>query len=86
MLAAKGKDILCAAVSVLTENLSHSLQVLLNLPVEIQAEKGLYKTNIGPEHVSDASNLLFASTVLGLRVLAKQFPERLEIKEKIYGT
>ena len=81
-LAPSGQDILCAAVSVLSENLAASLKTLLELPVEIKAEKGLYAIQLPPKHVSKESELLFSAALLGLGVLAKQYPDRIELKEK----
>ena len=76
-----GKDILCSAVSVLTENLSNCLKALLNLPVTIEEAKGLYSIYIESEFVCDESDLLFASVIFGLRVLAKQYPDRISVEE-----
>ena len=85
-LAPQGKDILCAAVSVLSENLANSLGSLLGLPLEIEAKKGLYKLALLPELASEESELLFSSAFLGLGVLARQYPKRIELKERYYGS
>ena len=78
-LASAGNDILCAAVSVLSENLGASLTLLLEVPAEIHANDGLYRVTVPLKHHSDASELLFQSTILGLRVLAEQYPERMRL-------
>ncbi|MCR9140659.1 MAG: ribosomal-processing cysteine protease Prp [bacterium] len=80
-LATKGNDILCAAVSVLSENLGGGLKLLLKAPAKIQADNGLYRVEIPLEHSSDASELLFQSAILGLRVLAEQYPDRIRIHQ-----
>ncbi len=85
-LAPKGQDILCAAVSILLENLGHSLKTLLHIPVKIKAEKGLYTITMRQDNVSEGSQLLFESVVLGLEVLSTQYPKQLELKEIIHGT
>ena len=84
-LTSKGQDILCAAVSVLVENLGHSLRTILGLSLKRETGKGLYTAVIDPEDVSEKSELLFASALLGLEVLAGQYPDRLEFKEELYG-
>ncbi|MEQ9362843.1 MAG: ribosomal-processing cysteine protease Prp [Leptospirales bacterium] len=80
-LATKGNDILCAAVSVLSENLGGGLQLLLKAPAKIQADNGLYRVEIPLGETSDASELLFQSAILGLRVLAEQYPDRIRIEQ-----
>ncbi len=82
-LTAEGTDILCAAVSVLSENLGNSLRAILNLPVTIEEAKGLYSICMDLDSACYESDLLFASAILGYRVLAKQYPDRIEIKEII---
>lgn len=79
-LAARGNDILCAAVSVLSENLGGSLKLLLKVPAEIQAENGQYRVSVPAEYASDAVELLFQSAILGLRVLAEQYPDRIQLE------
>jgi hypothetical protein len=80
-LAAAGSDVLCAAVSVLAENLGSSLRLLLDLPVEAESGAGLYRIRLTEEQCSPATELLFQSTLLGMRVLAEQFPERIELRQ-----
>jgi uncharacterized protein YsxB (DUF464 family) len=81
-LAEKGHDILCAAVSVLSENLGGGLKLLLKAPAKIQTDNGMYRVELPLEHTSDASELLFQSAILGLRVLAEQYPDRIQVKQK----
>ena len=85
-LAPAGQDILCAAVSVLAENLANSLETLLELRLEIESGKGLYKLRLMPESASKESELLFSSALLGLGALFSQYPDRIEFKEKSYGS
>tara|TARA_Y100001972_G_scaffold107051_1_gene135887 strand:+ start:46 stop:366 length:321 start_codon:yes stop_codon:yes gene_type:complete len=79
-LAAAGSDILCAAVSVLADNLGASLTTLLGMPAQIDSAKGLYRLQIAETDHSDAAELLFQSALLGFRTLAEQYPERIELR------
>ena len=81
-LAEAGSDILCAAVSVLSENLGASLEHLLESPVSIEKASGHYEVTLPATATSQATELLFASTLLGLRALAQDYPERLTITEE----
>ena len=83
LLSNAGTDILCAAISVLSENLANSLRAILNLSITIEEAKGLYMIHLDPDFAYDESDLLFASVILGYRVLAKQYPNRIEIQEHI---
>ncbi len=75
------KDVLCAAVSVLVENLAHSLRLLLRIPIAAEAKKGLYKIAIQEKDMCGESDLLFASALLGLQSLARQYPKHIHIEE-----
>ena len=80
-------DVLCAAVSVLCENLAHSLQILLQLPLDVQVQNGSFKITLDISHTCAESDLLFAATILGLRTLSEQYPQRLQFEEEvIYGS
>ena len=81
-LAAAGSDILCAAVSVLSENLGASLEHLLESPVTIEQASGHYEVTLPAAATSQAAELLFASTLLGLRALARDYPERVTITDE----
>lgn len=78
-LSAAGTDILCAAVSVLSENLGSSLALLLKIPVDIEKRKGFYSVRVEQSKLSAGTDLLFHSALLGLRVLSEQFPNRLKL-------
>ncbi len=84
--ANSGQDIVCAAVSVLVENLAKSLETLLEVPLNIEDKKELYKITLDSDNVSKETELLFASVFLGLSTLARQYPDCIELKEIHYGT
>lgn len=78
-LSGAGTDILCAALSVLAENLGSSLKELLGLPLEIRKGSGLYSFSLEQRQRSQKSDLLFSSALLGFRVLQNQYPDRIEL-------
>lgn len=79
-LSVKGADPLCAAVSVLTENLGESIRELLTLNPEIYKADGEYRLNLVTDQIDERTDLLFSSVVYGLRVLSLQFPDELKLK------
>ena len=81
-LAAPGNDILCAAVSVLVENLGLGLTEILDAPALIEEDKGHYSIRLAEEVINDRTELLFTSAILGLKRLEEQYPDRLEITDK----
>lgn len=68
---------LCSAISILTENLETSLVLLLKKSPNVTKSDGYFEIETDDE---TGSNLLFASTLLGLRSLAKQFPTGLQVE------
>jgi len=75
--AAAGNDVLCAAVSVLAENLGESLRLLLNADLELEEGDGLYDVRLSDAAASRETDLLFASAILGLRSIALAHPDRI---------
>ena len=76
-LSEPGTDILCAAVSVLTENLGEAVTTLLKKKPEIKKSKGFYGLYLNDNDTDTSTELLFLSAILGLRNLSEQYPERL---------
>ncbi|MBI3396823.1 MAG: ribosomal-processing cysteine protease Prp [Spirochaetia bacterium] len=74
-----GSDPLCAAVSVLVQNLDASLELILGLQVERETGKGLHRIQVAREAMESRAELLFASAVLGISALAEQFPDRVRL-------
>ncbi|MCE9600418.1 MAG: ribosomal-processing cysteine protease Prp [Spirochaetia bacterium] len=68
---------LCSAISILTENLESSLTLLVKANPRVQKSDGYFEIESIDE---PASNLLFASTLLGLRTLAKQYATGLQVE------
>ncbi len=78
-LSEKGTDVLCAAVSVLSENLGESIQKLLAVKAEISKSSGFYSVKIRESDAGSQTELLFSSVLLGLQVLQNQYPDRIHI-------
>lgn len=78
-----GTDIVCAAVSVLVENLGHSLQLLLGAEPVIEKSSGLYDLHVAPKGRGEQVDLLVAATLLGLRSIAEQYPQRVELDGEV---
>ena len=85
-LARKGKDILCASVSVLVENLAISLEILLNASISSKKADGFYKLHVDEKSLSKETELLFQSALLGIGVLAQQFPNYLKLEVINHGS
>lgn len=80
-LSAAGSDILCAAVSVLMENLEQSLDLLLNVQNQGRKKQGYHSIKLGVREQSAQTGLLMASTVLGMQTLVLQYPGLMQLKE-----
>lgn len=68
---------LCSAISILTENLESSLTLLLKKTPRAIKSDGYFEIETDDD---SGSNLLFASVLLGLRTLAKQFPSGMQVE------
>lgn len=78
-LAESGSDILCAAVSALSENLGTSLEELLGIRNAIVKDGGYFRLSLSSEQHTKEADLLVSSTVLGLGKLKAMYPERIEV-------
>lgn len=74
-LAAKGNDILCAAVSALLENLAAGLSEVVKA-AEVRRDGDELRILIRPEA---ATELLCGTTLLTLKRLQSQHPDRIRI-------
>lgn len=81
-----GQDVVCAAVSVLAENLAASLRELLKVPLETKAERGHFRLELAETDLSYETDLLFASVTLGLKSIAGGYPQRVVVREEIIET
>ncbi len=79
-MANRGHDILCASISVLTENLAMSLEVLLSTVMNIKKGDGFLWLELDKRSLSKETDLLFQSTLLGIEVLLQQFPKQIKLE------
>lgn len=66
----------CSAVSILVETLEAALDLLAHLRPSVQKADGLFHLTVQD---SQESSLLVASTLLGLQMLAKLYPDAVTI-------
>lgn len=82
-----GSDIVCAAVSTLTQNCEKGLKEMLKINTEfIVNEENAYLSiklplNLTEQQMHDAQ-ILLNSTYLGLKDIADSYPKYIQIKEK----
>lgn len=74
--APKGQDIVCAAVSALTENLKLGIEKLTRSSVGFFDAENY---EIVPQYLDDAGTVLLSSYVLGLQALAEAYPQHVKI-------
>jgi uncharacterized protein YsxB (DUF464 family) len=75
--ARAGEDIVCAAVSILTQNTVNSIETLLHVKIPGVSEEGFLKCEIPPLEglLSDQVQLLLESMVYGLSSLSEEYPK-----------
>lgn len=82
-----GSDIICSAVSTLTQNCEKGLKELLKIDTEFvldEAQPYLFVAlpkSLTEQEMHDAQ-IILNSTVLGLKDLADSYPKYISIKEK----
>ena len=72
-----GKDIICAAVSVLTETLIHSIEKLTDVKMYTGIEPG--KVNIEIKNQSDIAKVLVDSFFIGIAGVAEAYPDYVQL-------
>jgi len=82
-----GSDIICSAVSTLTQNCAMGLKDMLNINIKFKIDENvpyLYvelPTDLSNSNLHD-SQIILKSTYLGLKDLADSYPKYISIKEK----
>ncbi len=81
--ARAGKDIVCAAVSVLTQNFVNSVEELLktDVSVELDSKSGYMDIRIS-DYDKDDVQLLFKSLVLGLEEISKEYSKNVKLTNR----
>lgn len=72
-----GKDIVCAAASILTQNLISSIEELTDDKIEYEMEEGL--ANIRFLDLSNEGNILINSFFIGICDIATNFPDCVKV-------
>ena len=72
-----GQDIVCAAVSALTETLAAALDALAEDEVNIERQSGLFRLRYG--NLSKEAQLLIDSFFVGICGIADSYPEYVKI-------
>ena len=75
--AEAGKDIVCAAVTVLTQTMIQSLEELAEEKIQYDIEPG--RVDIKHGNLSGAGRLLVDSFFLGIKMVAQEFPDYVRI-------
>lgn len=75
--AEAGKDIVCAGVTALTENLIDSIESLTEDKIQYDITPG--RADIYYKNLSEAGQLLVDSFFLGICGIAQDFPEHVKI-------
>ena len=76
--AEHGKDIVCAAVSILAQNLIQSIEELTEDKIEYELSPG--EVNINFRDLSAEAMLLFDSFYIGVKMIADEYPENVTIE------
>ena len=75
--AEAGKDIVCAGVTALTENLVESIESLTSDKIQYEISPG--RADIHYRNLSEAGKLLVDSFFLGICSIENSFPEHIKI-------
>lgn len=75
--AEPGRDIVCAAVSALTQTLVESIEQLTEDKIEYKLEHGM--TVVKYWTLSDQAKVLIASFFIGCEMIADQYPKNVKI-------
>ena len=85
--ADEGSDIICAAVSTLTQNCEKGLKEMLKINTKFIIDENIPHLSVSlPNDLSEKdmkdAQILMKSTYLGLKDLADSYPKYINIKEK----
>nr|DAD73219.1 MAG TPA: YsxB-like protein [Siphoviridae sp. ctxBC2] len=76
--AEPGKDIVCAAVTALTQTLIQSIENLTDDKIECRISPG--KAEIEYRNLSEKSKTLVDSFFIGICLIAEEFPEHVKVR------
>lgn len=78
--APQGYDIVCSAVSALTQNLIHSIWELTNDLIKCDVSPGMVEIKFG--NLSERSKLLIDSFFVGISKVAEEYPDNVKLTER----
>lgn len=76
--AEPGKDIVCAAVTALTQTLIQSIENLTDDKIEYRISPG--KVEVEYRNLSEKSKTLVDSFFIGICLIAEEFPEHVKVR------
>lgn len=80
--APRGKDIVCAGVSALTQAVLLGLEEYLALNPEVKVKEGFLHCRLsGAEQKVPEAQAILATMELGLRAMAREYPRSIKIEE-----
>lgn len=82
----KGKDVVCAAVSALSQTLILSINRLLKVEQSVKIENGLLTSTVQPVADTGEENklkLLIESFLIGILEIQREYPERVKIEKDV---
>ena len=83
LLAKKGEDVLCAAISALSQTLVLSITKVLHIKQDVSQESGDLRTEIDSNALSEKELndliLLVSSFIAGVIEIQKQYPDKLTL-------
>jgi len=79
--AAQGKDIVCAAVSILTTTCVNALESVAGVKAEVKAGEGRMTMRL-PQDAGHDAQVILSAMRQGLRDIAEQYPQYLQLTEK----
>lgn len=81
----KGRDVVCAAVSVTLQGWVVGSRILCKQEVVVQQEKGQWEGRL--QEVNEEALLLWRQMILMLDILSRQYPENIRLKwEENHGS
>lgn len=78
-----GEDIVCAAVSAITQTTVLGLMRHVDVPVDVKRASGHLKCMLADEEqaADERAQALFETMVLGLRQVARQYPRQVRLRD-----
>jgi uncharacterized protein YsxB (DUF464 family) len=84
-----GRDLVCAAVSTLSQTLLNAIEVVGKIPEEemlCQVEKGYLKFSIDSKWQSDSLDLVFKTILIGIEGIERTYPKYVKhIIKEVHG-